>query len=47
MEEGLGLPTGHGTLTSLRTGEGGGGGREEKEGNGKKGGSGNFELYYF
>ena len=26
--EGLGLPTGQGTLTSLRTGEGGGGGRE-------------------
>ena len=30
--EGLGLPTGQGTLTALRTGEGGGGGGEREKG---------------
>ena len=38
--ENLGLPTGQGTLTALRTREGGGG--EEEEGKGRWGGGGNF-----
>ena len=38
--EGLGLPTGQGTLTALRTG--GGGEIGEWEGNGRRGGGGNF-----
>ena len=41
--EGLGLPTGQGTLTSLRTGEGGGGEVEKEEGNRRREGGGNFE----
>ena len=38
--EDLGLPTGQGTLTALKTREGGGFG--EEEGKGKWGGGGNF-----
>ena len=44
--EGLGLPTGQGTLPSLRTGGVGGKGVEEKEGSRRRGGSGNFDWYY-
>ena len=40
--EDLGLPTGHGTLTALWTGEGPGEEWGERKGNGRRGGGGNF-----